>query len=290
MLWDPQTFLSNPQSNLFFFLQCSHLFFSSICSFSSWEHTILNFHKTVVKSQFICPSLYSNRQNWWWSQISVHMIHKLSEAGRSQGLLHIVGDVNSSYFTKESSVLAMPFRSFCFLARTVHSHCLLNLCCLPSPVTHWAMCTWTLQSPCLDCCSKISTWLICTLSFWYHHSHITQSKYICQPYVKLQPTLSWTIPDLPKPNQLVFFNTDDFFLMNCVISSTWQSMFLYQPARPSSPREQKKLSVFTPKCTQRRKGWQRMRWLNGIRVNGLEFEQTPGNSEGQRSLLCYSHL
>ena len=159
----------------------------------------------------------------------------------------------------------MPFRSFCFLAHTVHTHCLLNLCCLPSPVTHWAMCTRTLQSPCLDCCSKISTWLIRTFSVWYHHSHITQSKYICQPYVKLQPTLEpFLIFRSLVSLFFFFFNIDDVFLMNCVISFTWQSMFLYQPARPSTPREQGKLSVFTPKCAQRRKGWQRMRWLDGI--------------------------
>ena len=90
------------------------------------------------------------------------------------------------------------------------------------------MCTQTLQSPCRDCCSNISTWLIHSFSVGYHHSHITKIKYICQPYVKLQPTLSWTIPDLPKPGQLVFFFFKHwwFFLVNCVISSTWHSMFI----------------------------------------------------------------
>ena len=28
-----------------------------------------------------------------------------------------------------------------------------------------------------------------------------------------------------------------------------------------------------------------MRWLDG-RLNGHEFEQTPGDTEGQRSLVC----
>ena len=38
-----------------------------------------------------------------------------------------------------------------------------------------------------------------------------------------------------------------------------------------------------------RRGWQRMRWLDGIINsvdNGHEFEQTPGDSEGQGSLMC----
>ena len=30
-----------------------------------------------------------------------------------------------------------------------------------------------------------------------------------------------------------------------------------------------------------------MKWLDGI-INGLEFEKTPGDSEGQVSLVCYS--
>ena len=35
---------------------------------------------------------------------------------------------------------------------------------------------------------------------------------------------------------------------------------------------------------KRRRGWQRMRWLDGI----TEFEQAPGNGEGQGSLACCS--
>ena len=35
-----------------------------------------------------------------------------------------------------------------------------------------------------------------------------------------------------------------------------------------------------------RREQQRMRWLDGI--NGHEFEQTPGGSEGQGSLVCCS--
>ena len=38
--------------------------------------------------------------------------------------------------------------------------------------------------------------------------------------------------------------------------------------------------------TKRRRGWQRMRWLDSI--NKHEFEQTQGDSGGQRSLTCYS--
>ena len=40
---------------------------------------------------------------------------------------------------------------------------------------------------------------------------------------------------------------------------------------------------------RKRKGQQRMRWLDGIhQFNGHEFEQTTGDSEGQGSLACYS--
>ena len=35
-----------------------------------------------------------------------------------------------------------------------------------------------------------------------------------------------------------------------------------------------------------RRGWQGMRWLDGITDNGHESEQTPGDSEGQGSLVC----
>ena len=38
---------------------------------------------------------------------------------------------------------------------------------------------------------------------------------------------------------------------------------------------------------RRRRGWWRMRWLDVTRwLNGYEFEQTPGNSKGQGSLVC----
>ena len=41
----------------------------------------------------------------------------------------------------------------------------------------------------------------------------------------------------------------------------------------------------------RRRGRQRMRWLDGITdFDGHEFEQTPGDSEGQGSLECCSPL
>ena len=39
---------------------------------------------------------------------------------------------------------------------------------------------------------------------------------------------------------------------------------------------------------KRRRGRQRMRWLDGI--NGHEFEQTSGDGEGQGSLACCSWL
>ena len=40
---------------------------------------------------------------------------------------------------------------------------------------------------------------------------------------------------------------------------------------------------------RRRRGWQRMRWLDGTTNSmGHEFDQTPGDSEGQGSLVCCS--
>ena len=39
---------------------------------------------------------------------------------------------------------------------------------------------------------------------------------------------------------------------------------------------------------RRRRGQQRMRWLGHHRLNGLEFEQAPGDGEGQGSLACCS--
>ena len=41
------------------------------------------------------------------------------------------------------------------------------------------------------------------------------------------------------------------------------------------------------KIEGRRRGQQRMRWLDGI-TSRHEFEQTPGDSEGQGSLVCCS--
>ena len=38
--------------------------------------------------------------------------------------------------------------------------------------------------------------------------------------------------------------------------------------------------------TEGRRGRKRMRWLDSVRLNGHEFEQTPGNTEGQGSLGC----
>ena len=40
---------------------------------------------------------------------------------------------------------------------------------------------------------------------------------------------------------------------------------------------------------KRRRRWQRMRWLDGYhQLSGRKSEQTPGDSEGQRSLMCYN--
>ena len=39
---------------------------------------------------------------------------------------------------------------------------------------------------------------------------------------------------------------------------------------------------------RRRRGQQRMRWLDNITDNGHEFEQTPGVGDGQEGLACCS--
>ena len=44
-------------------------------------------------------------------------------------------------------------------------------------------------------------------------------------------------------------------------------------------------SLMLGKTEGRRKGWQRMRWLDG-NVSGYEFKQTLGGGEGQASLVC----
>ena len=40
----------------------------------------------------------------------------------------------------------------------------------------------------------------------------------------------------------------------------------------------------------RRRGRQRMKWLDGMHhhIHGHEYEQTPGDSEGQGSLVCHT--
>ena len=39
---------------------------------------------------------------------------------------------------------------------------------------------------------------------------------------------------------------------------------------------------------KRRRGRQRKRWTDSNQLNGHEFEQTSGDSGGQKSLVCYS--
>ena len=47
-------------------------------------------------------------------------------------------------------------------------------------------------------------------------------------------------------------------------------------------------TLMLEKIEGRRSGQQRMRWLDGISDNGNEFEETPGDGEGQGSLVCCS--
>ena len=42
------------------------------------------------------------------------------------------------------------------------------------------------------------------------------------------------------------------------------------------------------KTEGKRRGQQRMRWLDGITDSMNEFEQAPGDGEGQGSLVCCS--
>ena len=39
---------------------------------------------------------------------------------------------------------------------------------------------------------------------------------------------------------------------------------------------------------KRKRGWQNMRCLDSIQLNGHESEQTPGDREGERDLACWS--
>ena len=57
-----------------------------------------------------------------------------------------------------------------------------------------------------------------------------------------------------------------------------------------SPLDSKEIKILMlGKIEGRRRGWQRMRWLDGITDSmDMEFEQAPGDGEGQRSLLCCS--
>lgn len=56
-------------------------------------------HLSKVNS-FFSLSFCSNCQNGLWCQLPVHIFHKQNTTGESQGLVHIVGDINGSYFTQ----------------------------------------------------------------------------------------------------------------------------------------------------------------------------------------------
>ena len=63
---------------------------------------------------------------------------------------------------------------------------------------------------------------------------------------------------------------------------------------PSTPGHFEGMQLPWKRCwcweCRRRRGWQRMRWLEGITdsLNGHELEQTLGDGEGQGSLACCS--
>ena len=85
-----------------------------------------------------------------------------------------------------------------------------------------------------------------------------------------------------------------------MLEKTTESPLVYKEIKPVNPEENQPLTVIErPRRAdllektlmlgktegKRRRGWQRMRWLDSItnRLNGLEFEQTLGDSEGQGS-------
>ena len=47
-------------------------------------------------------------------------------------------------------------------------------------------------------------------------------------------------------------------------------------------------TIMLGKTEGKRRGWQRMRWLDDHRLSGHEFEQTPGEGEGQGGLVSCS--
>ena len=56
---------------------------------------------------------------------------------------------------------------------------------------------------------------------------------------------------------------------------------------PDAKSQLMEKTLMLGKIEGRRRGQQRMRWLDGI-TSRHEFEQTPGDSEGQGSLVCCS--
>ena len=79
-----------------------------------------------------------------------------------------------------------------------------------------------------------------------------------------------------------------FFLCFQLISSFFQRTFWLHQAYWRADSVEKTLMLRKTEA-KRRRGLLRMRWLDGNdRLNGHEFEQTPGDSGGQRSLVCCS--
>ena len=79
----------------------------------------------------------------------------------------------------------------------------------------------------------------------------------------------------------------DEFLGEKVVSPSYSSAILGPPRTDSF----EKTLMLGKTESWRRRGRQRMRWLDGItelaiELNGHEFEQAPGVSDGQGSLAC----
>ena len=71
-----------------------------------------------------------------------------------------------------------------------------------------------------------------------------------------------------------------------VLEKTLESPLDSKEIKTANPEENQQFLFFGRTESGRRRGRQRVRWLDGI--NGYQFEKTPGDSEGQQSLACYS--
>ena len=80
------------------------------------------------------------------------------------------------------------------------------------------------------------------------------------------------------------------FLMSQLFPSGGQSIRTSASVLPVNPSDSLEKTLVPGRNEgERRRGWQRMRWLDSI-TDGHEFEQTSGDSAGQGTLVCCSLL